>query len=81
MATGRADHFAGTPPTATDRGAARVARGRLWAARLLTAVPVLALLMSAAMKLARPPQVLDVFVAHLGYPDRLRTLLPLRRAG
>jgi hypothetical protein len=42
----------------------------LWAGRIISAVPVLMLAMSAAMKFARPPNVVDGFL-RLGYPERL----------
>jgi hypothetical protein len=40
-----------------------------WAGRIVSALPVLALVMSASMKLAHPPKVIDMFVHHLGYPE------------
>jgi hypothetical protein len=39
----------------------------LWTGRVMSAVPVLMLLLSAVMKFMKPPQVVDGFV-HLGYP-------------
>jgi hypothetical protein len=42
----------------------------LWAGYFLSALPVLLLLMSGAMKLMRPAPVLEGFV-HLGYPESL----------
>jgi hypothetical protein len=42
----------------------------LWAGRILSALPVLMLLMSAAMKFLKPPSVLEGF-AHLGIPVHL----------
>lgn len=39
-----------------------------WPGRILSALPILALTMSGVMKLMQPPQVLEVFVGHLGYP-------------
>jgi hypothetical protein len=44
-----------------------VSKAALWTGRVLSAVPVLMLLVSAGMKFAKPPPVLDGF-AHLGYP-------------
>ena len=42
----------------------------LWTGRILSAVPVLMLLMSAVMKFAKPPPVVEGF-AHLGLPEKL----------
>jgi hypothetical protein len=41
----------------------------LWVGRILSAMPVLMMLMSAAMKFLRPPQVVDPFVHQFGYPE------------
>jgi DoxX-like family len=46
-----------------------------WAGRVVSALPVLMLAMSASMKLAHPPKVVDMFVQHLGYSES--ALLPL----
>ena len=43
----------------------------LWAGRILSALPVLMLLISASMKFARPPMVVEQFVGKLGYPESL----------
>lgn len=50
--------------------AAPVSRKRLWAGRVVSALPVAMLIFSAVMKLMRPPAVLEGMV-HLGYPERL----------
>jgi hypothetical protein len=42
----------------------------MWAGRILSALPVLMLLFSGAMKLIRPPELAEGF-AHLGYPETL----------
>lgn len=42
----------------------------LWAGRVVSALPVLMLLFSAALKLMRPPEVLQEF-GRLGYPESL----------
>lgn len=42
----------------------------LWAGYILTALPVLMLLMSAVMKFVKPPPVVEGF-AHLGLPESL----------
>jgi DoxX-like family len=41
-----------------------------WAGWIVTILPVLALVMSAAMKFAKPPAVVEGF-AKLGYPEKL----------
>ncbi|MCL4218646.1 MAG: DoxX family protein, partial [Candidatus Hydrogenedentes bacterium] len=46
----------------------------IWAGYVMSALPVLMLLFSAAMKFARPAPVVEGF-AHLGYPESLA--LPL----
>jgi len=46
-----------------------------WAGRVVSALPVLMLALSASMKLAHPPKVVDMFVQHLGYQESV--LLPL----
>jgi hypothetical protein len=46
----------------------------IWAGWIACAVPVLMLLFSASMKIAKPPAVVQGF-EHLGYPERLA--LPL----
>ena len=47
-----------------------VPKKMLWTGRVVSAVPVLMLLMSAVMKFVKPPQVLEGF-AHLGLPEKL----------
>ena len=49
-------------------GPAAPGKGILWAGRVLTAIPVLMMGMSAVMKLARTPNVLEGW-AKFGYPD------------
>jgi hypothetical protein len=51
------------------------ARAAVWLGRTLSALPVLMLLMSASMKLARAPQLVEAFTGHLGYSAG--TLFPL----
>jgi hypothetical protein len=41
---------------------------QLWTGRVLSALPVLLLLLSASMKLSHPPMVVETFVGKLGYP-------------
>jgi len=45
-------------------------RKAIWAGRVVSTLPVLVLLMSAAMKLAKPAPVVEGF-AHLGWPESL----------
>ena len=44
-----------------------VSKKMLWSGRVMSAVPVLLLVMSGVMKLAKPQSVVDGFV-HLGFP-------------
>jgi hypothetical protein len=48
----------------------RISKKVLWSGRILSAVPVLMLVMSAVMKFAKPPPVVEGF-AHLGLPEKL----------
>lgn len=57
-----------------DPALAPVSKKMLWAGRVVSALPVLMLIFSAAMKLVKPPSVLEGFT-HLGYAERLA--LPL----
>jgi DoxX-like family len=57
-----------------------VSKKKLWAGRIISALPVLLLLFSAVMKLLKPPAVVEGF-AHLGLPESLaRTLAILEIA-
>jgi DoxX-like family len=47
---------------------APISKGRLWAGRIVSALPVLSLLFSGVMKLVKPPAVLQGF-AQYGYPE------------
>ncbi len=58
--------------SAAAREAIQPARpGILWAGRILSALPALMLLMSASMKFARPPMVMEQFVGKFGYSESL----------
>ena len=59
----------------TMSSAVSPSKGILWTGRVLSALPVLVLLLSASFKLAHPPQVVQSFSGQFGYPARL--LLPL----
>src|SRR5205807_1401748 len=47
-----------------------VSKTRLWVGRVVSALPVLLLVLSAVMKLAKPAPVVEGFT-HLGYPADL----------
>ena len=49
---------------------APVSKKRLWAGRILSALPVLMLLFSGVLKLIKPASVVEEF-ARLGYPESL----------
>jgi hypothetical protein len=44
-------------------------KGRLWAGRLVSALPVLGLLVSASMKLSHAAPAVEGFVSKFGYPE------------
>jgi hypothetical protein len=50
---------------------------QLWLGRVLSAVPVLLMLMSAAMKFSHSPAVAETFVGKLGYPEASLTAIGL----
>ena len=52
----------------TATASAPVSKTRLWAGRVMSALPALLLLFSGVMKLMRPAPVLQGF-AHFGYPE------------
>lgn len=52
----------------SEQGSPEVSRTTLWTGRVLTALPVLFLLMNGAMKLAKPAVVVQSTV-QLGYPE------------
>src|SRR4051812_6635776 len=49
---------------------APVSKKALWTGRVLSALPILLLLFSGVMKLAKPPAVVEGF-AHFGLPEKL----------
>ncbi|MGH9555669.1 MAG: DoxX family protein [Terriglobales bacterium] len=61
--------------TAAANREATSRRGMLWTGRIISALPVLMLLMSSIMKFARPPQVMEQFVGKFGYPES--TIFPI----
>jgi len=58
----------------SDAQTSSVSKKQLWAGRILSALPVLLLLLSGVMKLIKPAPVVEGFT-HFGYPERL--MLPL----
>src|ERR1700689_5519764 len=42
---------------------------KIWTGRILSALPVLAMLLSASMKLMHQPKFLEMWVGHFGYPE------------
>lgn len=54
----------------SDTQTAPVSKGALWTGRVVSALPVLMLTMSAVMKLMRPPEVVEGFTK-LGYPESI----------
>ena len=47
--------------------------GALWGGRVLSALPALALVASASMKLSHAPEFLAMWTGKLGYPEALAT--------
>jgi len=58
-----------TTGTQTAESAHRPKKWALLVGRILSALPVLLMLLSASMKFMRPPQVVDSFVHQFGYPE------------
>jgi hypothetical protein len=54
----------------SEVGASPTSKKLLWTGWVISAIPVLMLVMSAVMKLAKPPPVMEGFV-HLGLPEKL----------
>ena len=59
-----------TQQTTGSAGNTTVSRKMLWAGRIMSALPVLMLLFSASMKLAKPPMVVEG-MAKSGIPEHL----------
>ena len=57
-----------------DYQLAPVSRKMIWTGRIISTLPVLALLFSATMKLMKPPDIVDGF-KHFGYPEELIRVL------
>jgi hypothetical protein len=58
----------------SDNESAPISRGMLWTGRIMSALPILFLLMDGAMKLVKPPMVVEATVK-LGYRENV--ILPL----
>jgi hypothetical protein len=54
----------------SDAQTSSVSKKQLWVGRIISALPVLLLLVSGVMKLMKPAPVVEGF-AHFGYPERL----------
>jgi hypothetical protein len=52
----------------TSRAPVSQPKWQVWTGRVLSALPVLMLLMSASMKLSQAPQFVETFTNKLGYP-------------
>jgi len=50
-------------------------RGRSWLSRVISALPILMMLFSAALKFARSPEVIEAFSGKFGYPPG--TIVPI----
>lgn len=59
-----------TPSPGTARSAGK---GLLWTGRVLSALPVIAMVLSGAMKIAHAPQVIDKLVGTFGYQESAAT--------
>jgi len=55
--------------------AATPGKGALWTGRILSALPVLVMLLSATFKFLHPPQVMEQFTGKFGYPES--SIVPL----
>jgi hypothetical protein len=51
-----------------------VSRGRLWAGRIISAIPIAMLSLSAIMKFLKPPSIVKGF-AHYGYPENMIVII------
>jgi hypothetical protein len=51
--------------------------GRLWAGRIVSALPALGMLASASMKLMHSPEVVQMFTGKFGYQEGSLTVLAL----
>ena len=56
-------------------GGVHIGRGRLWAGRIISALPVLGLVFSAVGKLRGQAEVMEMFTGHFGYPQQTLTII------
>jgi hypothetical protein len=56
-------------------------KAEVWGGRVASALPVLALVMSGAMKLTHKPELVAQFTGKLGYPETLLTTLGIVELG
>jgi len=56
-------------------------RLKLWAGRILSAIPVLLMVASAVIKLMHPPQVVEIFVGKFGYPQDVLSVIGVLELG
>ena len=59
----------------TNVAASGSPRWRVWAGRFLSALPILMLVVSSAMKFAHSPLVMDTWTPHFGYLES--SLIPI----
>jgi len=64
----------------SDTQNVRVSTKKLWAGRIISALPILLLLFSGIMKLLKPPAVLQGFAVY-GYPEHLLVAIGLLEIG
>jgi uncharacterized membrane protein YphA (DoxX/SURF4 family) len=60
----------------TSTQSATVSNKAIWAGRIISALPVLLIVFSAILKLAKPPAVVQGF-ARFGYPEHLIPILAI----
>ena len=64
----------------SDVQAAPISKAALWTGRIMSTLPVLMLILSGTMKLAKPASVVEGFT-HLGWPDALALTLGIVELG
>ena len=64
----------------TDASLPQTSKKMIWAGRVMSALPVLMLLMSGYMKLAKPPEMTQG-MEHLGWPMSLAVVLAVLELG
>ncbi len=56
-------------------------RLKLWTGRILTAIAIVLMVVSAVMKLMHPPQVVEIFVGKFGYPQDVLPVIGVLELG